>query len=693
VCSGRNKLRASDDPARVGRSDVMGDRWRPGREAIGGGQGIWAVGMELRVHGIGAPSMESVLSCDRGEFSVVSWRSRARVRSALRCRGGRPEVQGYQWAPLTSGSRWFALWPLLLPFTLSNVAGFMAPGGSWRTRIHGAGATLQALCLTASAVIWLDVAAWLIWAHFDRLPGWLPGAGPAQAGWLGVITGGVAAVALVVVAIFTARDFERYEDAVAVDLTTKTSGIRSLLVPKHLDDPTFFNGTRARTRRAVHIGVAVGAWAVTTELIVAGDGMAAPGRTLGQAVLVVAIANVAAAAVMVLASLPTERVAPDRGGDSRSYERALSWRLLSAGAAVVASALLSGLVLAGVAFVVDAQDLPGGGITILYPAYGWAVLAGAGAVAACVTARLVTRSPAEEAQRANVVLTSPVARVRARLALINQHVGVIVGSVAGAFVVAATWTLWRQCSRPGGLDAWQLTSSPPVALARATFLFVVVYFFVSVAKARGNQASLRRVGNVWDILTFWPRQYHPFAVRSYAERAVPELREVLTRSTMHERVTVTAHSQGSVLVYATLLAVPKHCLDNVEVVTFGSPLRCLYAQAFPHHVTPSGLMAARASVGDRWVNIFRYTDHVGRALFASDLEVAAALEEPRQRPAGPGREPLEPDHRPDRPVPEPNDRGVVEGHNRYWDIHTVRTAVSGNPAGTRSAAVVSGGVG
>jgi hypothetical protein len=637
--------------------------------------------------------MEGVLSCDRDEFSVVSWRSQARARSALRRRGGRPEVQGYEWAPLTSGSRWFALWPLLLPFTLSNVAGFMAPGGSWRTRVHGAGATLQALCLTVGAVIWLDIAAWLIWAHLDRLPGWLPGAGPAQAGWLGVITGGVAAVALIVVAIFTARDFERYEDAVAADLTRGTTGPRSFLAPKHLADPTFFSGTRARARRAVHIGVVVAAWAVTTELIVAGDGMAAPGRTFGLAVVVVAIANVAAAAVMVLAALPAERVVPDRGGDRQSYERALSWRLLGAGAAVVASALLSGLVLAGVEFVVEAQDLPGGGITILYPAYGWAVLAGVGAVAACVAARLVARSPAEEAQRANVVLTSAVARVRARLALVNQDVGVIVGSAAAAFVVAATWTLWRQSSRPGGLDAWQLTSSPPVALARATFAFVVVYFFVSVAKAWGNQASLRRVGNVWDILTFWPRQYHPFAVRSYAERAVPELRELLTRSTMREPVTVTAHSQGSVLVYATLLAVPRHCLDNVEVVTFGSPLRCLYAHAFPHHVTPSGLTSARASVGDRWVNVFRYTDHVGRALFASDLEVAAAIEEPRLRAARLGCESLEPDHRPDRSVPEPDERGVVEGHNRYWDIDVVRTAVSGDAAGTRSAAVVRGGVG
>lgn len=46
---------------------------------------------------------------------------------------------------------------------------------------------------------------------------------------------------------------------------------------------------------------------------------------------------------------------------------------------------------------------------------------------------------------------------------------------------------------------------------------------------KASSTAGRILGNVWDVLTFWPLRYHPFAVPPYAERAVPELRHRLRR--------------------------------------------------------------------------------------------------------------------------------------------------------------------
>src|SRR5512133_2606748 len=80
------------------------------------------VGMELRVPGIGGPSAESVLGCEPG-YAVTTWRSQDDARSRVCHTAAEYTTHAYDWRPLTSGSRSFAAWPLLLPFTVVNLSG------------------------------------------------------------------------------------------------------------------------------------------------------------------------------------------------------------------------------------------------------------------------------------------------------------------------------------------------------------------------------------------------------------------------------------------------------------------------------------------------------------------------------------------------------------------------------------------
>ena len=110
------------------------------------------------------------------------------------------------------------------------------------------------------------------------------------------------------------------------------------------------------------------------------------------------------------------------------------------------------------------------------------------------------------------------------------------------------------------------------------------------------------------MLTFWPRTFHPFAVRSYAERAVPELQEILDRANRGASIVVVAHSQGSVLAYAALRAL---CSDatpagpgrRYALVTVGSPLR-----AVPPAPPPVRDLAGNLLPNVNWTHSFDFDD-------------------------------------------------------------------------------------
>jgi len=143
---------------------------------------------EIRVHGVGGTSPESLLG-DSTPTRVAGDRVAGFYRTSDAA--GRHR-EAYSWGGLTSRSRMRALWALLLPSMLANMAGWMArrwvtageeevirPATRWEFRWF---ARLSALALTLSTAamvtyLALDVLAYQ-WGRTDPLPSPDPAAQP-----------------------------------------------------------------------------------------------------------------------------------------------------------------------------------------------------------------------------------------------------------------------------------------------------------------------------------------------------------------------------------------------------------------------------------------------------------------------------------------------------------------------------------
>jgi len=208
-----------------------------------------------------------------------------------------------------------------------------------------------------------------------------------------------------------------------------------------------------------------------------------------------------------------------------------------------------------------------------------------------------------------------------------------------------------------------------------TFVFPGVWI---MRQAFGARSSRRTFAKVWDVLSFWPRRFHPFGAPSYAERAVPELRDrIKYHVSRGHGVLLTTHSQGTVIGYATLVGLkgaedrrarrraaarsaqrskePEPPPDVVQIrkilaedipeqrryqatvdlgrrtefalgtrvtfVTYGSPLSQLYGRFFPGHFGIDGsfqaLRDALAPVSRTpgWRSFYRPTDYIGKRVF------------------------------------------------------------------------------
>lgn len=178
-----------------------------------------------------------------------------------------------------------------------------------------------------------------------------------------------------------------------------------------------------------------------------------------------------------------------------------------------------------------------------------------------------------------------------------------VGSGAVAWVIIGDWNppVWVV-----GLVTWLSVVSPVV--------------YAAMIRAMFRQENVRKaLMTPFDVGTFFPRSFHPFAPPSYTERAVPELtRRIWCLQDFGGQVVLSAHSQGSVIAAAVLARQAEASGEGaktVGLVTFGSPLAKLYRWAFPALFSDGllqSLAGGRGGFGPvMWRNVSYATDYIG----------------------------------------------------------------------------------
>jgi hypothetical protein len=200
-------------------------------------------------------------------------------------------------------------------------------------------------------------------------------------------------------------------------------------------------------------------------------------------------------------------------------------------------------------------------------------------------------------------------------------VTVVVFTVTLTLLGFAAASLGHPLSVPAGVwwgrlaaaCTWVVTLLPAAAIA-------------AVLTGYRDRGRRRQLGVLWDVAMFWPRAFHPLAPPSYAERAVPDLEERISRLTQDRpsgagRVLLMAHSQGTVLAAAALQQLASSAaatVHRVGLVTYGAPLTRLYRRAFPAYFGDGLFAKLYDDIGTpaaRWRNFHRKTDLIGGPVF------------------------------------------------------------------------------
>ncbi|MGW2294249.1 hypothetical protein [Streptomyces violaceorubidus] len=145
------------------------------RAGTGGTDARSGTALELLVHGVGGTTPAEMLDDPRtvrvtGDHIAAVFRRTedADAESRPEDYRGRPVPEAYVWCNLTSGNGTRALWLLLLPFMVVNIAHWMRPAAHGRTRtvrLYGlllrlTGLTLTVLLVAAACEVALDLVAW-----------------------------------------------------------------------------------------------------------------------------------------------------------------------------------------------------------------------------------------------------------------------------------------------------------------------------------------------------------------------------------------------------------------------------------------------------------------------------------------------------------------------------------------------------
>lgn len=215
----------------------------------------------------------------------------------------------------------------------------------------------------------------------------------------------------------------------------------------------------------------------------------------------------------------------------------------------------------------------------------------------------------------------------------------------------------------GTLDPLVERMAPFAAWVLSLLPIGLIFAMNSLYRSRQFRRSL---GIIWDVATFWPRWFHPWAPPSYGERAVPHLTRRLSALTGEgSSVIVSAHSQGTVVAAAAIALLPEECRRHIAVVTHGSPLARLYARYFPQMFAVEGLRRLAGQLAEvrpvRWRNLYRSTDYIGGAVFGAATDTYEDVRVPDPHDA--------------RPLMEGDPRPRTLNHSNYYADSVYRSTI------------------
>ncbi|MCW2566363.1 MAG: sle [Mycobacterium sp.] len=479
--------------------------------------------VELRVHGVSGTPPEELL--DRplvrpvaGDRTAGFYRPRLAVERAdvpPGSTGSGAALEAYSWGGLTSGAPSRALWLLLLPFTLVNVAPRLRPpaaGPTWAVRGLWTTTRVLALSLTSGIVltavgVGVDLFGWQcrrggVAGGCAGPPGWLTGAlaglGPGARLAVGAA---VPLLLLAVLAVTSLTTAARYE-AVAPHGVDHLGTADPDEVDPDLGHPTLWYGKHL-VRRLRHLHLQVGA-------------VTAVGVAVGAVRSPFAPAALVAVGFVVLAAgaLVCSFACAGRRSDVAPVHRA---PLALWGPTVVTVVLGLVALLTARGAAADGGGLPGyaGTVTVFFAGQTLLVLA----IAVCVLAlRRAHPARAPFAGFGTVALTS------AALLLAG-------GFSAGVYILAAAW-LRTGSLRPSFAAVRQTIAAvevpQPMLVGAVSFVIVAVWGAVVVAALTGWVAYRLR----------WPRRWRP-GVAVLAEE-YPDAHRTPTRDAQILRVWWTA---------------------------------------------------------------------------------------------------------------------------------------------------------
>ncbi|MFI0789330.1 hypothetical protein ACH4Q6_27455 [Streptomyces lydicus] len=307
--------------------------------------------MELLVHGVGGTTAQEMLGDPRvqlitGDDTAACYRRTddADAEERPADHQGEPVREAYCWSNLTSGNGARALWLILLPFMVANLAHWMrpaAPADHPAQRIYDLLVRLLALTLTvllaaAACEVALDLTAWQCAGTTVCVAGksWLGWLDPGNAGWWSTPGRRLALASLVPLLVIgflswlSHRTWSAYESASPPPREPGSSRFTPHEERTALSLEGFWYGRRLVARlRAAHTTAGV----LTIAAVLLAAGATADGHTGGDTVLAVTgralaalVILLAAATLVVVWRTARSEAAPDDQTD-RPVVRALPY--------------------------------------------------------------------------------------------------------------------------------------------------------------------------------------------------------------------------------------------------------------------------------------------------------------------------------------------------------------------------------